>query len=73
MTMMHPLGGLPTWAGMSSPAPQTADDERGTELQGAQGGRPLWGAPKAASPAAGEAAAGGAASAGEIADLAALA
>lgn len=73
MSMSHPLGGLPTWAGMPSPTPQTHDDEKGTELQGVQNGKPLWKSPGAADAAAGgEAAAGGAAEAVDLLPMMAL-
>ena len=82
MSMWHPTGGLPTWAGMGDGSQYAneqenrqpwhpneanhADDEKGSTIDGSIGGKPVMSAPA-------EGAAEGAAGLGELADVAAVA
>lgn len=80
MSMMHPSGGLPTWANMqgrqpkAQTAPDNHDQERDMQMHGVENGEPVWGPTDGvAAPAATGEAGASAASLGEVADLAAVA
>lgn len=88
MSMMsHPSAGLPSWTGLKgsqnsqthkmgeAPVPQTADDEKGMDIQGAQNGRPVMTGADSANAFSTSGAAGSEAAAGglsAVADLAIL-